>query len=81
MKKQLSGICLFVSSTFGNGDPPRTGESLAQWIDEQLTKKLSQHVARLSVDFDAIGADQNYLHRRMNNVNANRKFIGNLRLV
>ena len=88
VKEQLSGICLFVTSTFGNGDPPRTGESLAEWIDVQLTKKDSKHVSRLSVDHDAIDIDQTgnimrsgkTYNRRMNSVAANRKFLGDLRL-
>ena len=87
VKKQLSGICLFVTSTFGNGDPPRTGESLAEWLDVQLTKKDSKHVSGLSVDHDAIDMDQTgnimrsgrTMYRRMNSVVANRKFLGDLR--
>lgn len=34
----VSGYCLFVSSTFGNGDPPRMAEMVAEWIDNKLTK-------------------------------------------
>ena len=88
VKEQLSGICFFVTSTFGNGDPPRTGESLAEWIDVQLNKKDSTHVGHLSVDHDAIDIDQTRnimrsektINRRMNSVVANRKFLGDLRL-
>ena len=87
VKQQLSGICLFVTSTFGNGDPPKTGESLAEWIDVQLTKKDSRHVGRLSVDHDAVDIDQSSskistgktMYRRMNSIMANRKFLGDLR--
>ena len=32
-----SGICLFVTSTFGNGDPPRMAEKTALWIDKKMT--------------------------------------------
>ena len=35
----LSGFCLFVSSTFGNGDPPGMASKFAAWLDSKLTKK------------------------------------------
>lgn len=35
----LSGFCLFVTSTFGNGDPPTMAEQMADWLD----KKVIQH--------------------------------------
>ena len=89
VKQQLSGICLFVTSTFGNGDPPRTGEALAEWIDVQLTKKDARHHNRLSVDHDAVDVNQTTnistagktRNRRMNSVVANRKILGDLRSV
>lgn len=34
----ITGYCLFVTSTFGNGDPPRMAEKLASWLDKRLTK-------------------------------------------
>ena len=83
---QLSGICLFVTSTFGNGDPPKTGETLAHWIDDELTKKESKNVHRLSIDHDALDSDQagnilspgKTINRRLNNVVAGQKFLGDL---
>ena len=48
VKKELTGICLFVTSTFGNGDPPRTGEALAEWIDVQQTKMEAFQHSRMA---------------------------------
>jgi hypothetical protein len=31
-----AGISLFVTSTFGNGDPPRMAEKTADWIDKKM---------------------------------------------
>ena len=36
---QLTGMCLFVTSTFGNGEPPVMASSMAKWVD----KLLNQH--------------------------------------
>ena len=58
LRKHLSGICLFVTSTFGNGDPPRTGETLAEWLDVNLTKQENARYSRLSFDFDKVVSDQ-----------------------
>jgi len=35
----LSGLCLFVTSTFGNGDPPKMAQSLSAWLEEKLTHR------------------------------------------
>ena len=32
---RLSGICFFVTSTFGDGGPPTSAEKFAAWIDIQ----------------------------------------------
>jgi hypothetical protein len=48
LKQELTGICLFVTSTFGNGDAPKTGEALAEWIDLQLTKMEAFQHTRMS---------------------------------
>ena len=57
LRKDLTGICLFVTSTFGNGDPPKTGEALAEWIDIELTKQeeLQHHrmTRSTSIDYEA----------------------------
>ena len=34
-----SGLSLFVTSTFGNGDPPRMAEKMAEWIDKEMNAK------------------------------------------
>ena len=63
MKKELTGICLFVTSTFGNGDPPRTGEPLAEWLDFQMTKmEVFQHdrmVRSSSYDIEEMDQPEN----------------------
>jgi sulfite reductase alpha subunit-like flavoprotein len=33
---QSSGICLFITSTFGNGDPPKMAEGVAELIDRNI---------------------------------------------
>ena len=35
LKHRLSGICFFVTSTFGDGGPPTSAEKFAAWIDIQ----------------------------------------------
>jgi hypothetical protein len=35
--KHESRICLFVTSTFGNGGPPKMAEKTAEWIDKKMT--------------------------------------------
>lgn len=37
-EQDLSGYCLFITSTFGNGDPPGMASKMAAWIDSKLTK-------------------------------------------
>ena len=91
VKKELTGICLFVTSTFGNGDPPRTGEALAEWIDLQLTKQETlQHnrMARSSNVGTAVeGLDQSE-HISVPSKSLNRRrgmaetqILGDLRLI
>jgi sulfite reductase alpha subunit-like flavoprotein len=36
---QLAGICFFVTSTFGNGDPPKMAQKFAAWLHEMLTHR------------------------------------------
>ena len=85
LKKELSGICLFVTSTFGNGDPPRTGEALAEWIDVQLTKmEASQHNRMASSsttsDYEVVDdGPSKSLYRRI--AMAKKQILGDLRLV
>ena len=33
LNQRLSGICFFVTSTFGDGGPPTSAEKFAAWID------------------------------------------------
>ncbi len=35
----MTGLCLFVTSTFGNGDPPKMAERLSTWLEEKLTHR------------------------------------------
>ena len=91
VKKELTGICLFVTSTFGNGDPPRTGEALAEWIDVQQTKmEAFQHrrmASTSTTDYDTLTLDDpenvsgpsKSLYRRM--AMAKKKILGDLRSV
>ena len=50
-----SGICLFVTSTFGNGDPPRMAEKTAEWIDKQMDQN------DLMVN-EEVNKEKNYLY-------------------
>ena len=34
----LINFSLFVTSTFGNGEPPKMAESMASWLDSKMTK-------------------------------------------
>ena len=85
LRNELTGICLFVTSTFGNGDPPKSGEGLAEWMDVQLTKKESSQHHNLSIDHDADEANQPHtmsrsgktLNRRR--AMAEKKILGDLR--
>ena len=43
----LNGLCLFVASTFGNGDHPNMAGKMAEWLDEQLTKHIEEKQALL----------------------------------
>ena len=44
---QLTGICLFVTSTFGNGEPPEMASSMAKWIDKLLNQHEDEQYERL----------------------------------
>ncbi len=35
----LSGLNFFVTSTFGNGDPPKMAQRMSAWLEEQLTHR------------------------------------------
>ena len=35
----LFGLCLFVTSTFGNGDPPKMAQRFSTWVEEKLTHR------------------------------------------
>ena len=39
-----TGMALFVTSTFGNGDPPRSAEKMAAWIDQKINLDLKEQV-------------------------------------
>ena len=89
LKKELTGICLFVTSTFGNGDPPKTGEALAEWIDLQLTKMEASHHNRMDSakrsheknkeGIETGSAPSKTLHRRIGM--AKNQILDNLRLI
>ena len=85
VKKELTGICLFVTSTFGNGDPPRTGEALAEWIDLQLTKQETLQRNRMARSSNIEDQSENIsvpsksLNRRIGM--AEKQILGDLRLI
>ena len=60
--KGLSGFCLFLTSTFGNGDPPRMAEALANWLDDKLAKSDAEKKVRIELpptilEEDPVGGD------------------------
>ena len=50
VKGQLTGLCLFVTSTFGNGEPPGSAVSMAKWLDMMLNDKEDEVHERLRVE-------------------------------
>ena len=49
-QNDLSGFCIFVTSTFGNGEPPGMASNLASWIDSILTKGDRTKTSKLDLD-------------------------------
>ena len=47
---QLTGMCLFVTSTFGNGEPPEQALSMSKWIDNLLNEQDNETYERLRAD-------------------------------
>ena len=47
---QLTGMCLFVTSTFGNGEPPEQALSMSKWIDNLLNEQDNETYERLRSD-------------------------------
>ena len=47
IKGQLLGLCFFVTSTFGNGEPPGMASSMARWIDALLNHQTDEVYGRL----------------------------------
>ena len=35
----MGGLCFFLTSTFGNGNPPKQAERMAAWLEEKLTHR------------------------------------------
>lgn len=50
VKGQLTGMCLFVTSTFGNGEPPEQALSMSKWIDQLLNEQDDEMYDRLRSD-------------------------------
>ena len=50
IKGQLTGLCVFVTSTFGNGEPPGAAVSMAKWIDSLLNNQEDEVYERLRVE-------------------------------
>ena len=47
IRNKLTGLCFFITSTFGNGEPPRMAAGLAQELDELLNRKEDEVYRRL----------------------------------
>ena len=47
IRNRLTGLCFFITSTFGNGEPPRMAAGLAQKLDELLNRKEDEVYHRL----------------------------------
>ena len=43
-------MCLFVTSTFGNGEPPEQALSMSKWIDNLLNEQDNETYERLRSD-------------------------------
>ena len=50
VKGQLTGMCLFVTSTFGNGEPPEQALSMSKWVDQLLNEQDDEMYERLRAD-------------------------------
>ena len=51
---QISGLCFFVTSTFGNGDAPKMAADFSAWLQEMLSHRdviISKRVT-FSQDFE-----------------------------
>ena len=51
---QISGLCFFVTSTFGNGDAPKMAADFSAWLQEMLSHRdviISKRVT-FSHDFE-----------------------------
>ena len=47
IRNEITGSCFFITSTFGNGEPPRMAAGLAQKLDELLNRKEDEVYHRL----------------------------------
>ena len=43
-------MCLFVTSTFGNGEPPEQALSMSKWVDQLLNEEENEMYDRLRAD-------------------------------
>ena len=50
IKGKLVGLCFFITSTFGNGEPPSMASSMARWIDSLLNDQEDEVYDRLRAE-------------------------------
>ena len=47
IRNEITGLCVFITSTFGNGEPPRMAAGLARKLDVLLNRKENEVYHRL----------------------------------
>ena len=47
IRNEITGLCFFITSTFGNGEPPRMAAGLARKLDVLLNRKENEVYHRL----------------------------------